>query len=89
MHDFGVTYRVSSVTERKEDIDAVLAQLKAEVLGAIEEDEKHELVRKPAHGNCCTCQTCGLPHDECREVEIEYNNAERQRIREAVKRLFE
>ncbi len=21
--------------------------------------------RKPTHGNCCTCQTCGQGHDEC------------------------
>lgn len=21
---------------------------------------------KPTHGNCCTCQTCGWPHDECK-----------------------
>ncbi len=21
---------------------------------------------KPRHGNCCTCQTCGWPHDECK-----------------------
>jgi len=20
---------------------------------------------KPSHGECCTCQTCGYPHDEC------------------------
>ena len=20
---------------------------------------------KPGHGNCCTCQTCGLNHDDC------------------------
>ena len=20
---------------------------------------------KPGHGPCCTCQTCGYPHDEC------------------------
>ena len=20
---------------------------------------------KPTHGNCCTCQDCGRPHDEC------------------------
>ncbi len=22
-------------------------------------------IRKPTHGNCCTCQACGHPHDEC------------------------
>jgi hypothetical protein len=22
-------------------------------------------VIKPTHGNCCTCQDCGFPHDEC------------------------
>lgn len=21
--------------------------------------------RKPTHGNCCTCQSCGQAHDEC------------------------
>ena len=21
--------------------------------------------RKPSHGPCCTCQTCGQSHDEC------------------------
>lgn len=26
--------------------------------------------RKPTHGNCCTCQTCGHPHDECLCCEI-------------------
>ena len=22
-------------------------------------------IRKPTHGNCCTCQDCGYSHDEC------------------------
>jgi len=26
----------------------------------------HQPFRKPTHGNCCTCQTCGHGHDECR-----------------------
>jgi len=22
-------------------------------------------IRKPTHGNCCTCQDCGWDHDDC------------------------
>lgn len=27
---------------------------------------KWQRIRKPTHGNCCTCQRCGLDHDSCR-----------------------
>jgi len=27
---------------------------------------KWQRIRKPTHGNCCTCQKCGLDHDACR-----------------------
>lgn len=27
---------------------------------------KWKRIRKPTHGNCCTCQGCGLDHDSCR-----------------------
>lgn len=27
---------------------------------------KWKRIRTPTHGNCCTCQACGLDHDSCR-----------------------
>ena len=27
---------------------------------------KWRRIRTPTHGNCCTCQKCGLDHDSCR-----------------------
>jgi len=27
---------------------------------------KWKRIRTPTHGNCCTCQACGLHHDDCR-----------------------
>lgn len=35
---------------------------------AVEEDLKARIAglkRKPTHGNCCTCQSCGQYHDDC------------------------
>ncbi len=37
------------------ELDALVAE---KVMG--------EPFREPTHGVCCTCQTCGFPHDECR-----------------------
>lgn len=28
-------------------------------------NEKIELLEKPGHGPCCTCQQCGLSYDDC------------------------
>lgn len=52
--------------------DWVLALAKAylaqeeELREAIKEAAKWRRIRKPTHGSCCTCQGCGLHHDECR-----------------------
>lgn len=46
---------------------------------------------KPTHGNCCTCQTCGHWHDECKCLfdvpEIEQFCLSKQRVKEAIIRL--
>lgn len=47
-------------------------------------DEEHVQIRKPTHGNCCTCQTCGLPHDECEEFEMLDRNKFRAKFLEAI-----
>jgi hypothetical protein len=61
-----------------EEIDAAVLEL---VVG---EDEKHERVRKPTHGACCTCQTCGLPYDDCDEDGIEVRNEHRASERQII-----
>lgn len=42
--------------------------------------------QKPTHGNCCTCQKCGFPHDECKceenaiiELRDEYEKLQAER----------
>jgi hypothetical protein len=42
-----------------DDLQAIIADLKAEVL-------KWKRIRTPTHGQCCTCQACGLDYDHCR-----------------------
>ena len=55
----------------------------------IAEDEKI-IVRKPDHGPCCCCQTCGYDHDYCRcwenrAVEVaEYVEQQAEQIAELV-----
>jgi len=48
--------------------------------GELKDKEKIAIV-KPTHGNCCTCQDCGYPHDECvcwhNELLDKINNLER------------
>ncbi len=39
-----------------------------------------QLKRKPTHGNCCTCQDCGQPHDECTCDKIRYIEREIEKL---------
>lgn len=35
-------------------------------LSEVEKIIKARIIKcRPTHGECCTCQTCGQPHDEC------------------------
>ena len=43
-------------------IDEILALLYN--MGYINNPEQMP-IKKPTHGSCCTCQTCGYYHDEC------------------------
>lgn len=43
------------VDEREQERDA-----------AKKETVKWQRIRQPTHGNCCTCQRCGVHHDDCR-----------------------
>jgi len=67
-------------TDYGEQISKHIQELKAEVAKMREAFIKHlyehcgglrsldlkpRETRKPTHGNCCTCQECGWPHDEC------------------------
>lgn len=54
-------YVAQSVGEIKEVIKAAQSAL----LSRIKEEGPQLRQRKPTHGNCCTCQSCGFYHDEC------------------------
>ncbi len=47
----------------------------------IGDNEEIIQVRKPTHGNCCTCQRCGMHHDECQCFEKEERNEWRDEAR--------
>jgi len=38
-----------------------------ELQGLLKKDGKTEKIpiKKPCHGNCCTCQVCGYAHEDC------------------------
>lgn len=42
------------------------AQQRAELEAVRRDVIKWKRIRTPTHGNCCTCQSCGLDHDSCR-----------------------
>lgn len=44
--------------------------------------------RTPTHGNCCTCQRCGLAHDDCR-CDVDDVAEELDAAQDEVKRLVE
>lgn len=44
------------------DVDRLRSLLNASQAEVV----KWKRIRTPGHGPCCTCQACGLPHDECR-----------------------
>lgn len=72
--------------------DAYFAQGE-ELEQAVKEAAKWRRIRKPTHGPCCTCQGCGLHHDECRcdldEVcdELDQLKAENQALKEELKEI--
>jgi hypothetical protein len=35
-------------------------------------DDLERQFTKPGHGICCTCQTCGLNHDDCVCLDLKY-----------------
>lgn len=45
---------------------AKIDSLTAENQKLKDEVAKWKRIRTPTHGPCCTCQACGLDHDECR-----------------------
>ena len=58
----------------KKDIYQAEADIQALIDEVIGEDEKHERVREPTHGSCCTCQICGKYYDECDDINIWIRN---------------
>lgn len=51
------------IGEMRKDQLSTLTQELERVKG---EAVKWQRIRTPTHGNCCTCQACGLSHDDCR-----------------------
>lgn len=51
------------------DASTILAHDAAqrETIARLEKEvTKWRSIRTPTHGNCCTCQRCGVDHDSCR-----------------------
>lgn len=54
-----VTPERLAIPEVAKAVFDALAAMNADLL-------KWRRIRTPGHGECCTCQACGLDHDECR-----------------------
>lgn len=61
----------------------------AEEVSELLVDQPIVQTRKPTHGNCCTCQTCGEYHDDCQCGEIEEKNEWKAAVRQALKAIKE
>lgn len=67
--------------------DYDIAVMQGRFEDAIGANEEIKLIQKPGHGTCCTCQACGLHHDDCQCFEKEERNAWRDEARKVFYRL--
>jgi len=88
----GVVMTDFDIMEAKQAIEDLYAKkLKAfaEEVSELFVDQPIVQTRKPTHGNCCTCQTCGEYHDDCQCGEIEEKNEWKAAVRQALKAIKE